>query len=313
VVTPAFCESENLPLLYDRLSKVLAGKDWEWIVVDDHSPDATFAAIARLAAADSRVRGVRLARNFGSHAAAMCGIEGARGQAIAVLAGDLEDPPELLRDLIQHWEQGWQVVWGVRSKTRGRSLPARAASRIYHTMMRRFAGIEHLPEHGADCFLADRAVTDALLQFGERHNNLFVLLAWIGFRQTSVTYEKADRASGRSGWTMTKKIDLLMDSVSAFSYKPIRWMSVAGGLTALAGFVWACVVAANALLGHPPAGFSSLMVAVLLLSGIQMLMMGVLGEYLWRALDESRRRPRYLIEESTNTQGPREQDSHGQS
>jgi polyisoprenyl-phosphate glycosyltransferase len=308
IVTPAFRESASLPQLHERLRRALDSREWEWIVVDDHSPDDTFQVITELARTDRRVRGVRLARNFGSHSAILCGIERARGRAIAVLAADLEDPPEVLPALIEQWESGWQVVWGVRSSARGGSLPARATSRMYHTMMRRLAGIGHLPETGADCFLADRTVTDALLRFSERHNNLFVLLAWMGFRQTSVSYEKVERASGRSGWTMNKKIELLMDSVSAFSYKPIRWMSVAGAVTALAGFAWACVVIVNALLGRPPAGFSSLMVAVLFLSGMQMLMMGVLGEYLWRALDEARHRPRYLIEESTRERDSREQD-----
>jgi polyisoprenyl-phosphate glycosyltransferase len=309
IVTPAFRESGNLPQLYERLKRALASREWEWIIVDDHSPDDTFQVITELARTDARVRGVRLARNFGSHPAILCGMERARGQAVGVLGADLEDPPEVLPALIEQWESGWQVVWGVRSRARGASLPARASSRIYHSMMRRLAAIEHMPETGADCFLADRAVTTALLRFSERHNNLFVLLAWMGFRQTSVSYEKAERASGRSGWTMNKKIELLMDSVSAFSYKPIRWMSVAGAVTALAGFAWACVVVANAFMGRPPAGFSSLMVAVLLLSGMQMLMMGVLGEYLWRALDEARRRPRFLIEESTPEADSGEQGS----
>lgn len=299
VVTPAFRESENLPRLYERLAKTLSNTDWEWIVVDDHSPDDTFGVVTQFARADRRVRGVRLARNFGSHAAILCGMERARGTAIAVLAADLEDPPEILPSLIEPWEHGWQVVWGVRSGARGGSPPARASSWMYHTIMRRLAGIQHLPHTGADCFLVDRVAADALLRFGEHHNDLFVLLAWLGFRQTSVSYEKGDRASGRSGWTMGKKIDLLVDSVSAFSYKPIRCMSVAGGLTALVGFLWACEVVVTALMGHPPAGFSSVMVAVLLLGGIQMLMVGILGEYVWRALDEARRRPRYVIEEST--------------
>jgi len=299
VVTPAFREAGNLPRFYERLVGALDGHDWEWIVVDDHSPDETFQVVTELARQDRRVRGVRLARNFGSHPAIMCGISRASGAAIAVLGADLEDPPELLSAMIEQWESGWQVVWGVRSRARGDSWFARFSSRLYHQMMRQLAGIEHMPETGADCFLADRTVMESLLQFGERHNNLFVLLAWVGFRQTSVVYEKAERTEGRSGWTMTKKIELLLDSVSAFSYKPIRWMSVTGALTALVGFAWACVVAVNALRGHPPAGFSSLMVAILLLGGMQMLMMGVLGEYLWRALDEARRRPRYLIEEST--------------
>jgi len=302
IVTPAFCESANLPLLYARLSQALAGEEWEWIVVDDHSTDDTFAVVAALARADRRVRCFRLARNFGSHPAIFCGLEKAKGRAVAVLAADLEDPPEILPSLIEKWQSGWQVVWAVRSRARGESLPARLFSRIYHTLMRRLAGIEHLPDTGADCFLADRTVIDALLSFGERHNSLFVLLAWLGFRQTSVSYEKAERAFGRSGWTMSKKVELLIDSMSAFSCKPIRLMSVAGGLTALAGFLGACAAVFNALLGRAPAGFSPVIIAVLLLGGVQMLMLGILGEYVWRALDEARRRPRYVIEDSTGEQ-----------
>jgi dolichol-phosphate mannosyltransferase len=295
IVTPAFREAENLPALYPRLAAALADREWEWIVVDDHSPDATFAVISDLARSNPRVRGVRLARNTGSHAAILCGIELSRGRAVAVLSADLEDPPEVLAPLIEQWQQGWQVVWAVRARSRG------ASSRLFQVTMRRLTGID-LPSTGADCFLADRAVIDALLRFSERHNNLFVLLAWMGFRQTSIVYEKGERASGRSGWTMNKKVDLLLDSVSAFSYKPIRWMSILGAITALAGFGWALEVIVNALRGHPPAVFSSVIVAVLLIGGIQMLMMGALGEYLWRALDESRRRPRFLIEESTHEQ-----------
>ncbi len=303
IVTPAFREAENLPQMYERLVAALAGHDWEWIVVDDHSPDGTFAVITNIANSDQRVRGIRLSRNFGAHPAVFCGIEQAKGKAIAVLAADLEDPPEMIPALIEQWRLGWQVVWGVRSNMRGDSLLARAFSRAYHQLMRRLAGIE-LPETGADVFFIDRAVADALLGFGERHNDLFVLLAWMGFRQTSVQYEKAARIHGQSGWTLARKIDLLVDSVSSFSYKPIRYMSVAGGLTAMAGFLWACMVTLNALMGTPPPGFSALMVAVLLLGGMQMLMMGVLGEYLWRTLNEARQRPRYIIEDSTRERNP---------
>jgi len=293
VVTPAYREEQNLPQLYQRLRAALGRCEWEWVVVDDHSQDGTFAAIADLAAKDARIRGVRLSRNFGSHAAILCGLERSRGNAVVVIAADMEEPPEILPKLIAEWKNGFQVVWGIRSQAAG------VASSAYHRMMRRMAGIEHIPDGGPGCFLIDRTVVSALATFGERHNNLFVLLAWMGFRQSSVTYERAVRTHGRSGWSMSKKIELLLDSVTAFSYKPIRWMSLIGAVTAVAGFLWAGEVLVNALKGNPPQGFSSLMVAVLIVGGVQMLMMGVLGEYLWRALDESRRRPRYVVEDAT--------------
>jgi dolichol-phosphate mannosyltransferase len=297
IVSPAYNETGNLPLLYRRLVKALSplGLAWEWIVVDDHSSDETFAAIQALASDDSRVRGVRLARNSGSHAAIRCGLAQARGQAAMVLAADLQDPPELAPDLVARWREGAQVVWAARAASLG------AGSRLYHLLLGR---ISHSPSpaYGADVVLLDRVVLDALAQFGERHNSLFALIAWMGFRQETLRYRKQPRHSGRSGWTLGKKIALLLDSVTAFTYAPIRWLSWVGFSIALAGFAYAAIVVGNAFTGRPPSGWSSLVIVVLVIGGLQMLMMGVLGEYLWRALSESRRRPAFLIEETTRAE-----------
>lgn len=305
VVTPAYNEALNLPALYERLARVLAGLDWEWIVVDDHSTDETFAAVERFALMDPRVRGIRLARNVGSHAAIACGLDHARGDAAAVLAADLQDPPEILPPLLDAWRAGGQVVWAARAGREGASLMDRGLSRCYHALMRRMTGVTEMPETGADCFLLDRVVVEALRRFGERHASLLALITWMGFRQVTVPYAKQARLHGRSGWTLAKKINLLVDSITSFTYLPIRLMTCVGVAIALLGFVYAAVVVVNAWAGRPVQGWSSLMVAVLVLGGVQMLMMGILGEYLWRALDEARRRPRYLIE--TTTGRPREE------
>lgn len=301
IITPAFREARNLPMLYERLERALATTafDWEWIIVDDHSPDDTFEVITRLAARDGRVRGLRLARNGGSHRAVLCGLEHSLGEVAAVIAGDLQDPPELIPELLARWQDGAQVVWGVRRAHPGQGAIERFTGRLFHRAMRRLTGIEHMPANGADCFAIDRVVIDALGQFGERHVSLFVLLTWLGYRQANVTYDKAPRGAGRSGWTWAKKLECLVDSVTAFSYAPVRAMTYVGALTALIGLLATLYVVILAVTGTPPVGWASLMVVVLFLGGLQMLMLGVLGEYLWRTLDEARRRPRALIETMT--------------
>jgi len=308
VVTPAFNEEVNLPILYGRLASQLAGLgvDWEWVVVDDHSSDRSFSVAESLSSRDKRVKAVRLARNSGSHVALVCGLTLARGNAVVAMAADLQDPPEILREMLLAWHGGAQVVWAVRREREGERASKLAFSQLYYWLMRRIVGMREIPGSGADFFLADRVVVDALKQFGETHVSLFALLTWMGFRQEAVTYVKEARLHGRSGWTLRKKLKLVVDSVTSFSHLPIRFMSYFGLATALLGFGYSGVVIFNALRGLPPQGWSSLMIAVLLVGGVQMTMLGVLGEYLWRALDEARRRPRYLVEAFTGFDGQAE-------
>lgn len=299
IVTPAYNEAANLPVLHKRLSLALAGvvDQWEWIVVDDHSADGTFNVLKELAAADTHVKALRFARNFGSHVAIVCGIQEARGDAVVVLAADLQDPPELIASLVDKWRHGAQIVWAVRGRRDGEGATTLGFSRVYYWLMRRIGSTGPASETGSDFFLVDRVVADALNRFNESHASILALLSWMGFRQDSVVYDKERRLHGRSGWTLEKKLKLAVDSVTSFTYFPIRAMSYVGFLVATLGFVYAIVVAANAFAGNPVQGWSSLMVVVLVVGGTQMLMMGVLGEYVWRALAEARRRPRYVVEE----------------
>lgn len=301
VVTPAYNEARNLPVLYERLVQVIGGLgvDWEWIVVDDHSGDDTFAVAAGIAQRDSRVQAVRLARNSGSHTAITCGLHQARGDCAVVLAADLQDPPETLPALLEQWRAGSQVVWAVRARREGERASTVGFARLYYLIMRRLVGMQEMPASGADFFLLDRRVLDAFRQFNESNVSILALLTWMGFRQTSIAYDKQARLHGQSGWSLGKKFKLVVDSVTSFSYLPIRLMSIVGFIVAIIGFLYAGVVVVNALAGRPPEGWASLMVVVLVVGGIQMLMMGVLGEYLWRALDEARTRPRYLVESTT--------------
>lgn len=299
VVTPAYNEQHNLPVLYQRLNDALAEQQlqWEWIVIDDHSSDGSFERLRSLAAQDPRVVAVRLARNSGSHAAVNCGLRRAKGDCAVVLAADLQDPPETISALIRKWRDGAQIVWAVRAEREGESLGTRGFARLYYWLMRRIVGFKEMPPTGADFFLADRRVLDILAQFNETNVSLLALLTWMGFRQAKILYTKQARLHGKSGWTLEKKLKLVVDSVTSFSYLPLRFMAYLGFAVAGLGFLYSLFVISNAMLGAPVAGWSSLMVVVLVIGGIQMMMMGMLGEYVWRALDESRRRPRFIIED----------------
>jgi dolichol-phosphate mannosyltransferase len=296
ILTPAYNEATNLDALYERVVSTTArlGVEWEWLIVDDHSRDDTFAVIQRLAAADQRVRGVRLARNSGSHVAITCGLHLVRGDAAVMMAADLQDPPETLGAMLERWKAGAQVVWAVRRERPGERAHAGFAA-LYYWLLRRVVGMKEMPANGADFFLVDRAVIDAFRQFPERSVSVLVLVMWLGFRQEFIEYDKQPRASGKSGWTLARKITLVVDSVTAFSEAPIRACTLLGvGLLALA-----LVLVVAGFLRWVQTGSGHL---VLLLSamagvgGLQLVATGLVGEYVWRALEESRRRPQFVIE-----------------
>jgi polyisoprenyl-phosphate glycosyltransferase len=298
VVVPCYNEAANLPILYQGLHTVLDGEglDWEIIIVDDHSADNTFAVASELSRQNDRVRAVRLSRNVGSHLAAMCGLDNSRGAAIVIMSADLQDPPETLPRMLERWRLGDEVVWAVRESFEGRSLTDSLFSRLYFWMMSRLVRAEHVTPQGADFVLVDRVVANALSQYRERNLSVYALLAWLGFQQGTIPYAKQERRHGSSGWTLRRKLKLVVDSVTSFSYMPVRMMTIAGMVIALLGFVYAFVIIINYFAGHPPEGWTSLAVVVLMLGGFQMVMLGTLGEYLWRCLDEARGRPRYHIE-----------------
>ena len=303
-VTPAYNEQENLPALYERILSVTQESDidWEWVIVDDHSGDHTYQIIQELAAKDKRVRGIRLARNSGSHTALSCGLHRALGDCAIIIAADLQDPPETTPTLLEKWERGAQVVWAIRQGREGEKASKIGFANLYYWIMRKFVGIADMPATGADFFLLDRRVLDAFRQFRETNTSIMALITWMGFKQDSIYYAKQARLHGTSGWSLRKKLKLVVDSVTSFTYHPIRLMSYLGFLVASGGFLFALYIIIDYITGNPAQGWPSLMVAILILGGIQMMMMGVLGEYLWRSLDEARRRPRFIIEDETDAE-----------
>lgn len=295
ILTPAFNESTNLDALHARLTQVMAqlGEDWEWVIVDDHSRDDTFAVIQRLAAVDSRVRGIRLARNRGSHVAITCGLHHVRGDAAVMMASDLQDPPETLSALLQKWRAGAQVVWATRRAQPGDQAHAGFAA-LYYWVMRHIVGMKEIPARGADFFLVDRVAIDAFRRCDEQHVSVFALITWLGFRQDYIEYDKQPRAAGSSGWTIARKIKLVVDSITAFSDAPIKVCWLAGAALMTVGL--ASVIVGLAVFESLQAAVVVLLGAIAGACGLVLSAIAMVGEYVWRSLDQSRRRPLYVIE-----------------
>jgi dolichol-phosphate mannosyltransferase len=303
VVVAAYNEEGNIPLLYQRICALdwkALGLEPEIVFVDDHSRDGTPRILADLASRDPRVRVLRFAKNFGSHKAFTAGLEHCTGDAAVILAADLQDPPETIPLLVAKWRAGSKVVWAVRDERDGESAVTVALSRLYYYLMRRFAEVTP-PKKGADFLLADRRLIDELKGAPEKHTSLLSLIQWMGFDQDFIVYNKAARHSGSSSWTVRKKLKLAVDSFVSFSYAPVRLASACGLIFAFSGFGYAAFTAIRAItLGSPVQGWTSLMCVLLIVSGVQLIMLGVLGEYLWRTFDEARGRPRYIIEKRIN-------------
>jgi len=301
IIIPTYNEKGNLHLLYSRLinvCKIITNYKFEVVFVDDCSSDGTYNVLQELAAKDERVQIIRFSRNCGSHAAVSAGLHFCRGDAAIMIAADLQDPPEIIPDLISKWEKGLMVVWGVRKNREGENFITRAFSRLFYFLMNHLTDIRQAST-GADIFLIDKKVIESFKQSPEKNTSVYMLIAWLGFSQTSIEYTKEERHSGKSKWGLSKQLKLFFDSLISFSYVPLRMMSLVGTIAALFGLSYGMAVFFNALGGNPIQGWSSLMIVVLLLGGFQMVMMGMLGEYLWRTYDEARGRPRYVIEKNT--------------
>ena len=290
LITPAFNEGSNLPMLHERLTSVFRQLDWEWIIVDDHSRDNTFEVIERLVAIDPRVRGIRLAYNSGSHLAFTCGLRHASGEVAALMVADLQDPPELLIQMLERWRSGVQVVWAVRRHQPGDG----SGTQLYYWIMRNLVGMNDMPATGADFFLVDRVVIDAFLAAADRHVSIFALMMWLGFRREFIQYDKQPRTRGRSGWTLTKKLKLVVDSIVGFSDFPIWWLTYAG----VAALVVALVPAVVGVVAYSGLNAALLLLAALVIGlfGCHLIALGILGHYVWRGLDAARKRPLYSIE-----------------
>lgn len=300
VVVPVYFNAATLSSLADRLRQIAGGADFEVeaIFVDDGSEDDSWERITQITRAWPQARGVRLTRNFGSQMAILAGLQEATGAAAAVLSADLQEPPELLPKLVAAWRGGAMAVLAART-ARPEPWATRAAANLYYRTLRRLA-FETMPAGGFDCFLVGRSAIEFLTDSAEVHTSLPGLILWAGFPVAIVPYERVARTEGSSRWTIAKKVKYFIDSVISFSYAPLRWMSVAGAVFALVAFAYtALLIALKIFRNQPIQGWTSLMVAVAFFSGVQLLSLGILGEYLWRTLDAARSRKGFLVRERT--------------
>jgi polyisoprenyl-phosphate glycosyltransferase len=297
VVVPAMNEEENIPLFYETARKItdqLGQFDWEFVFVDDGSTDRTAERTRELCARDPQVRLVQLSRNFGSYAAIQAGFQFASGDAIICISADLQDPPDLFAPFTKNWTAGNQVVWGVRAH-RDDSLAKRTLARLFYLVIRTL-GVRGLPLGGMDCGLFDRSVIDAYLPIAEQNNNVFLTIFQLGFSQVQVPYHRRLRTLGHTKWNLAKMIKAALDVVTSVSYVPIRMCSLFGVVFAAFSLIGICVIAVDKIFfGIGVSGWPSVMVAVLLVGGVQLLMLGIMGEYLWRISTEVRRRHTYIV------------------
>jgi len=299
VVVPAYNESEGLRDFHTRLAAVLDGLDLdsEVLYVDDGSRDDTYAVMVSLRAADVRVSTLKLSRNFGKELALTAGLDYVDADAAIVIDADLQDPPELIPTFVQHWREGYDVVYGTRASRAGETGFKKLTSSGFYRVMEKLSATP-IPRDTGDFRLLSRRALDALKQVRERQRFMKGLFTWVGFRQLSVVYHRDPRHAGETKWNYWRLWNFALDGITSFSSAPLKVATYFGLLSALAAFLFGLWVLGKALwLGDPVRGYPSLMVVVLFLGGIQLMALGVIGEYLGRLYVESKQRPLYLIDE----------------
>ncbi|BCW93405.1 MAG: glycosyl transferase [Thermoanaerobaculum sp.] len=307
VVVPVFNEEENLPELYRRLTAVLgtAASSWEILFVDDGSRDRSWEIIRGLAENDPHVRGLRFSRNFGHQMAFAAGLDHARGQAVVIMDADLQDPPELIPQLLAKHREGYEVVYAVRTARHGETFFKRLTAKLFYRLLARITSV-HIPLDTGDFRLMGRRAVEAFRRLPERHRFTRGLVAWLGFPQTGVPYERAPRHAGTTKYPLRKMLRLALDAITSFSHVPLQLATWLGFIVSGFAFFYILVVIALKFAGISWPGYTSIMAAILFLGGVQLVMVGLLGEYVGRIYDEVKHRPLYLVAEEA---GFREQGS----
>ncbi|WP_029233388.1 glycosyltransferase family 2 protein [Butyrivibrio sp. VCB2006] len=299
IVIPVYYNEDNLIPLYSDLREKFIDKidyDYEIVMVNDGSKDKSYEVMCELAKKDQNIKAVSLSRNFGSHAACLCGLAHATGDCAVIKAADLQEPTELILDMVESWKQGNNVVLACR-EGREESKSQVGFANLYYWLVRK-TSLPTMPKNGFDIYLLDRKAIDVINGLDEKNSAITGQILWSGFRTGIVYYTRKAREIGESKWTLKKKIRLVSDTLFSFSTLPIRMLEIVGVLSFVIGIIWALVVLIAKLSGGiSVSGFTTLFIFNLLSFGITMSSMGILGEYLWRSFDASRNRPPYIVED----------------
>jgi dolichol-phosphate mannosyltransferase len=298
VVLPVYNEIETLGELRTRLVSALTscGRSFEIVFVDDGSRDGSFEKMASFARDDRRIRAVRLSRNFGHQMALTAGVDAARGRLVAVMDADLQDPPELLPEMLAKIDEGFEVVYAVRAAREGEGAFKKATAHLFYRLMRRWTNVA-IPVDTGDFRLLGPKALAAFRSLRERHRFIRGLTAWVGFRQTGVSYVRPARVHGETKYPIRKMLRFALDALTSFSYVPLQLATWLGFAVSAFSFFYIMVVLVLKLLNINVPGWTTLMVFVLLIGGVQLMMIGVLGEYLGRVYEEIKGRPLYLVDE----------------
>ena len=299
IVIPVYYNEDNLiPLYKDIKEKFIDAIDYEYeiVMVNDGSKDNSYGVMQKLAVQDPNIKIVSLSRNFGSHAAILCGLEKCTGDCAVVKAADLQEPTELILKMVESWKKGNNVVLAVR-KDRNESFGTKLFANTYYWMVRK-AALSNMPKGGFDVYLLDRKVIQVLLALDERNSALTGQILWSGFKTEEIPYVRLEREIGTSKWTFKKKVRLVTDTLFSFSTLPITLVTGIGTVSFIGAVVWGILVLICKLMGlRQVSGWTTLFIFNLLSFGIIMVTLGILGGYLWRTFDASRNRPTYIVEE----------------
>jgi polyisoprenyl-phosphate glycosyltransferase len=300
IVVPVYNEEESFRALVLRLCEVMGSLDGpaEVVLVDDGSRDASYQLMMEANREDPRFKVLQLSRNFGHQVAITAGMDVASGQAVIVMDADLQDPPQVILEMAARWQEGYEVVYAVRTEREGETLFKKTTATLFYSLLRRLADIEQ-PVDVGDFRLVDRRALDAFLQMRESNRYVRGMFSWIGFRQVAVPYTRASRQAGRSKYPLRKMVRLATDGVIGFSTAPLRFAMMAGLLMAVVAVGYGVVAIALKLAGLPYVpGYASLLVTITFLSGVQLIVIGMVGQYVARIYDEARDRPLYLVREA---------------
>ena len=299
VVAPVYNEEALIEAFYARVSSALQGINFELVLVDDGSRDSSAKILERLAESDPRVCVVFLSRNFGHQTALTAGLDHARGDAVVMLDADLQDPPELIPRMLDHWRKGCDVVYAVRERREGESKFKLRTAKWFYALFDKLAQVE-LRQNAGDFRLLDRRALDALRSMRERHRFLRGMTVWVGYTQTAVPYERDPRYAGETKYTLAKMIRFSLDAIFSFSNRPLQLATLLGFVFSILAFLAIPVVIILRLMDSYLPGFSTITIAVLLLGGIQLIAIGIMGEYVGRIYDEIKGRPLYLVRARKN-------------